>query len=123
MMALSDLPGFDWCGVYRLEADTLVLDAFVGAETDHTRIPVGSGVCGTAVAQDKNQVVQDVSQLANYLSCSLETKAEIVVLIKKGSKTLGQIDIDSDLVGAFDEKDERFLESLAVLIADRWEQN
>lgn len=123
MAALQELPGYDWAGVYRLEMDTLILDAFVGEATDHTCIPVGMGVCGTAVALEKNQVVRDVSQLENYLSCNLETKSEIVVLIRKDGKIIGQIDIDSHQVGAFGEEDERFLESLAVLISDRWETN
>lgn len=121
MEALDELPGYDWSGIYRLEGDTLVLDAYVGAETDHTRIPVGRGVCGTAVAQQKNQVVEDVTQLENYLSCSLETKAEIVVLIKKDGAILGQIDIDSHRRGAFGPEDEAFLSGLAELIAARWE--
>ena len=82
MEELDKIDGYDWSGVYRLEGDTLVLDAFVGAETDHTRIPAGQGVCGTAVALGANQIVDDVQGLENYLSCSMETKFEIVVLIK-----------------------------------------
>lgn len=121
MQELSQLPGYDWCGIYRLEGDTLVLDAYVGASTDHTHIPIGRGVCGTAVAQDQNQIVEDVTQLENYLSCSLETKAEIVVLIKKDGRTLGQIDIDSHTRGAFGHPDEKFLSELAEVIAGRWE--
>ena len=122
MRALNEIPGYDWSGVYRLEGETLVLDAFAGAETAHTHILVGEGVCGTAVAHDKNQVIEDVTQLDNYLSCSLDTKAEIVVLIKKDSNTIGQIDVDSHQRGAFSDQDEQFLDSMAALIADRWEQ-
>jgi L-methionine (R)-S-oxide reductase len=121
MAQLDTLPTYDWSGVYRLEGDTLVLDAYVGATTDHTHIPVGRGVCGTAVAEDKNQVIEDVRELSNYLSCSLQTRSEIVVLIRRGGVILGQIDIDGHQVGAFDSSDEEMLEGLAAILADRWE--
>lgn len=121
MLELSRIPGYDWCGIYRLEGDTLVLDAFVGANTDHTRIPVGRGVCGAAVAEDRNQVVADVSRLDNYLSCSADTKSEIVVLIKLGGTILGQVDVDSHTSGAFGVDDEKFLSEIGELIASRWE--
>ena len=117
MAALDALPGYDWSGVYRLEGDTLVLDAYVGAATDHTSIPVGRGVCGTAVAEDRNQVVDDVRTLDNYLSCSASTRSEIVVLIRDGNETLGQIDVDGHTVGRFDATDEAMLERLAAVLA------
>ena len=120
MQALSELPGYNWSGIYRLEGDTLVLDEYVGEATDHTRIKVGVGVCGTAVAEDRNQVIEDVTKVENYLSCSLTTRSEIVVLIKKGSLTLGQIDIDGHSVAAFDHSDEKFLEDLAECLAENW---
>lgn len=120
MEALSKLPGYDWCGIYRLQDGVLVLGEYVGAATDHTRIPVGIGVCGTAVKENRNVVVEDVRSLENYLSCSLQTRSEIVVLIRKDGKVIGQIDIDGHKVGAFDETDEAFLEDLATLIAERW---
>lgn len=121
MQRLAELPGYDWCGIYRLEGDTLVLDAYVGAETDHDRIPVGRGVCGTAIAEGRNQVVEDVRQLENYLACSLETRSEIVVLIRRDGKVIGQIDIDGHEVGRFGPLDEAMLEELAAAIAERWE--
>lgn len=121
MERLSRLPGYNWSGVYRLEEETLVLDEYVGAPTDHTHIPIGVGVCGTAVAENRNVVVEDVSALDNYLSCSISTKSEIVVLIRDASgKVLGQIDIDGHEVGAFDERDEKFLEELSRLLAEKW---
>lgn len=121
MAALDQIPGFDWCGIYRLEGNTLVLDAFVGAPTDHDRIPVGRGVCGTAVAEDRNQIVADVCELDNYLACSLATRSEIVVLIRKSGIVLGQIDIDSHTVGRFGPAEEEMLTDLAHLIAARWD--
>jgi L-methionine (R)-S-oxide reductase len=121
MEILSDLPNYSWSGIYRLERDTLVLDEYVGAATDHTHIPVGRGVCGTAVAENANQVIEDVRQLDNYLACSTQTRSEIVVLIRKGDEVLGQIDIDGHSVGAFDASDEAFLEQVAEVLAERWE--
>lgn len=121
MRLLDGLDNYNWSGVYVLEGDTLVLDAYVGAETDHTRIPVGTGVCGTAVAEDRNQVIADVRELTNYLACSTQTRSEIVVLIRDGERILGQIDIDGHRVGAFGTEDEALLEALAARLAARWE--
>ncbi len=118
---LDALPTYNWSGVYRLEGSLLHLDAYVGVSTDHTEIPVGRGVCGTAVAEKTNQVIDDVRELENYLSCSAFTRSEIVVLIRRDGEILGQIDIDGHRVGAFDGEDEQFLEELATLLANRWE--
>ena len=98
-----------------------MLDEYVGEVTEHTRIPVGRGVCGTAVAENKNQVIDDVNALGNYLACSISTKSEIVVLIRRHGEILGQIDIDSDEVGAFNASDEKFLEEVARALAEHWE--
>ena len=121
MEALGALPGYDWAGIYVLHGQMLVLDAYVGASTDHTHIPVGRGVCGTAVAENRNVVVSDVRELENYLVCSLETRSEIVVLIRDGERILGQIDVDGHEVGRFLAEDEKLLQELATLLADRWE--
>ena len=121
MEQLDTLETYNWSGIYRLEGETLVLDEYVGAATDHTRIAVGVGVCGTAVAQKQNQVIADVRKLNNYLACSLETRAELVVLIfSPDHEILGQIDIDGHTIGAFDASDEAMLEAMAKTIAARW---
>lgn len=120
MTLLDELPSYNWSGVYRLEGDKLILDQYVGDPTDHTQIPVGSGVCGTAVAVNKNQVIEDVRELTNYLACSTQTRSEIVVLIKRGDAIIGQIDIDGHAVGAFDASDEALLEEIAEILAERW---
>jgi len=120
MELLDELPAYDWSGIYRLEGDMLHLDEYVGAETDHTEIPVGRGVCGTAVAEDRNQVIEDVRELSNYLACSMSTRSEIVVLIRGHEGVLGQIDIDSHQVGAFDDSDEMLLGRMAEMLAARW---
>ena len=112
---------YDWTGIYLLEGDTLVLHNYIGKPTEHTRIPVGQGVCGTAVAERANQVVGDVTELDNYLACSLETRSEIVVLIRSGERIFGQIDIDSDRVNAFTVDDESLLARVGDLLARRFE--
>lgn len=122
MEKLATLEGFDWCGVYRLEGDALVLDEFVGEPTEHIRIPVGQGICGRAVAERKNQVVPDVSERPEYLACSPKTRSEIVVLIRRGETILGQIDIDSHRLSAFGEQEEQLLEALARFLEERWEE-
>jgi len=122
MEHLDSLPGYDWSGIYALHGDELVLDAYVGAATDHTRIAVGVGVCGTAVAENANQVIDDVRELTNYLACSTQTRSEIVVLIRRGDEILGQIDIDGHTVGRFTREDEEMLEALAAVLAERWEE-
>lgn len=107
------LPQAGWTGIYWLEDDELVLGPFVGPPTEHTRIKVGQGVCGTAVAEGRDQVVPDVRERANYLACSTTTRSEIVVLIRAHGKIVGQIDIDSDKVDAFSADDHSFLKMVA----------
>lgn len=106
---------YHWVGVYKLEGPELVLGPYVGPETDHARIPIGRGVCGTAVAENKNQIVRDVRELTNYLACNLETRSEIVVLIRERSsqRILGQIDVDGTKVGQFGKEEEAFLAAVA----------
>ena len=114
---------YDWVGIYLLEGDTLVLHNYIGKHTDHTHIPIGAGICGAAVAQRSNLVVGDVSKIENYLACSVETQAEIVVLIRRGDEIFGQIDIDSDRVNAFSDEDESLLVRVADLLARRFESS
>jgi L-methionine (R)-S-oxide reductase len=110
---------YDWVGIYLLEGDTLVLHNYIGKPTEHIRIPVGVGVCGVAVAEGANQIIADVTKLENYLACSVGTRSEIVVLIRRDSAILGQIDIDSDLENAFGRQDEVLLARVADLLARR----
>jgi L-methionine (R)-S-oxide reductase len=114
-------PRWDWSGIYLLVDGTLVVGPFAGSDEppEHSRIEVGEGVCGTAVAENENQLVEDVRELDNYLACSLSTRSELVVLIRKGGRTVGQFDIDSDERGAFTEEDEALLDELAKVVAPR----
>jgi len=83
---------------YMLEPsrEHLVLEAHSGRNTPHTRIAVGVGVCGTAVATGTDQNVGDVRAVSNYLACNVYTRSELVVLIRKDGEIVGQVDIDSD---------------------------
>jgi len=102
---------------YMLRDGELVLEAFAGRETEHTRIPVGRGVCGTAVATGEDQNVPDVAAIGNYLACNLETKSELVVLIRRGQTTLGQLDIDSDVPAGFTESHHGAVKEVADALA------
>ncbi len=112
---------YHWVGVYLLneEAQELWLHNYVGEPTEHAKIPVGSGICGRAVAERTNLNIEDVSAEENYLACSLDTQSEIVVLIRAGDDIYGQIDIDSDDKGAFTEEDEIALISVADKLAEQ----
>jgi len=102
---------------YMLHEGELVLEAFSGRQTEHTRIPVGQGVCGTAVATGEDQNVPDVTAIGNYLACNLETKSELVVLIRRGQTTLGQLDIDSDVPAGFTASHHRAVKEVADALA------
>ena len=102
---------------YMLHGTELQLEAFSGRETDHTRIPVGKGVCGTAVATGQDQNVPDVNAIGNYLACNTFTKSELVVLIRRGDVTLGQIDIDSDVPDGFGEREHADVKEVADALA------
>src|ERR687890_2085464 len=111
-------PLWDWSGIYLLAGDTLVLGPRT-ASADHSRIGIGEGVCGTAVSEDRNQIVEDVREVENYLACSIHTRSELVVLIRDAGKIVGEFDIDSDTVGAFTREDEALLEEMGALISGR----
>ena len=103
--------------LYMVHGPELVLEAFSGRVTDHTRIPVGKGVCGTAVATGLDQNVGDVRAVGDYLACNLETRSELVVLIRRGAAILGQIDVDSDLPDPFTPAEEAAVRQVADALA------
>jgi GAF domain-containing protein len=111
---------YDWVGIYLVgEAEELWLHNYVGEPTLHAKIPVGTGVCGRAVAQRRNFNIKDVSKEENYLACSPDTKSELVILIRAGEDIFGEIDIDSDQAAAFTEDDEIALISIADKLAEQ----
>jgi len=106
--------------LYMLSGSELVLEAYAGRETEHQRIPVGKGVCGTAVATGRDQNIGDVRAIENYIACNLFTRSELVVLIRRGDRILGQIDVDSDVPDPFTPEEEaevkKVADALAVLL-------
>lgn len=112
---------FSWVGVYLVneEEQELWLHNYVGEPTEHAKIPVGTGVCGRAVAEKENLIVDDVSKEEDYLACSPDVQSEIVVLIRAGDEIFGQIDIDSEEKAAFNDDDETGLQMVADKLAEQ----
>ncbi len=109
---------YDWVGIYKVEGDMLRLAAFSGpSETEHTSIRVGDGICGSAAKSGRTELVGDVNDDSRYIACFPSTRSEIVVPIKRGEDTIGEIDIDSDKPCAFSEADITLLEAVASSIA------
>ena len=114
-------PHYDWVGIYWVEDRELVLGPWKGpAATEHTRIPIGKGVCGAAAASGRTEIVPDVSKDPRYLACFASTKSEIVVPIRAGTRVIGEIDIDGKELNAFGPSDRAFLETVAALLATLW---
>jgi len=120
---------YNWVGFYMLETPSngeppmLVLGAFQGAMTPHTRIPLHQGICGAAASTGKTVVVDDVSTDPRYLACSLETKSEIVVPVFVRGKVVGELDIDSHFPSAFKDEDRELVERSAVLVGQHLEKS
>lgn len=110
---------YDWVGFYELDQteNILILGPYVGKSTDHTRIAVGKGVCGQVAENKTTMIVQDVSQMDNYIACSIDVQSEIVVPILKNGNFVAEIDIDSHSPAPFSEKDKILLETIAEKIA------
>ncbi len=110
-------PKFQWVGVYLLRGTVLELGPYIGAKTEHNRIPVGKGVCGRAVAENRDLNIADIHEETNYISCSLETQSELVVLIRDDKeRILGQIDIDSHSKDAFGKEEEQQVRKVAAIL-------
>ena len=118
---------YNWVGFYMLEPGAqppmLVLDAFEGAMTPHTRIPLNQGICGAAASSGRTVIVDDVSKDPRYLACSLETKSEIVVPIFVRGKVVGELDIDSHFPAAFTPEDQDIIQYCAMLVGKKLEES
>ena len=95
----------------------LTLEAYVGRDTDHHTIPVGRGLCGKAVTEGHDLNIKDVSQESTYLTCNLQTKSELIVLIRRHDEILGQIDVDSDVPNGFDDREQDAVRTVADALA------
>lgn len=115
------VPGCNWVGFYFIDPDTedeLVLGPFAGEPTEHTRIPVGSGICGMAVESGETIVVDDVQTEPSYIACSPEVKSEIVIPMYKEGQIVGELDIDSHILAAFGDSERELLEEACQIITE-----
>jgi L-methionine (R)-S-oxide reductase len=116
---------YNWVGFYMLEPGAkppmLVLGAFEGAMTPHTRIPLNQGICGAAASSGQTVVVDDVSKDPRYLACSLETRSEIVVPVFANGKVVGELDIDSHFPSAFTPEHQTLVQYCAVVVGKKLE--
>ena len=116
---------YNWVGFYLLEPGAqppmLVLGAFEGAMTPHTRIPLNQGICGAAASSGQTVVVDDVSKDPRYLACSLETKSEIVVPVFAHGEVVGELDIDSHFAAAFTPEHQELVQHCALLVGKKLE--
>ncbi|HCR04762.1 MAG TPA: hypothetical protein DIU18_06210 [Gemmatimonadetes bacterium] len=110
-----------WVGVYLLnqEGTELWLHNYVGSPSEYVKIEVGQGICGTAVAEKKNQNVPDVSKVDNYLATGPEVQSEMVVLIRAGDDVFGEIALDSEEAKAFKPDDEVEVQQVADKLAEQ----
>jgi len=111
---------YDWVGFYILdqEKNELVLGPFVGKPTQHTHIAIGKGICGQVAASGQTMVVQDVTQVENYISCGLDVQSEIVVPVMKNGRFIAELDIDSHSPAPFTGEDNEFLSRVCDLLTD-----
>jgi len=113
---------YDWVGFYILDQqkNELVLGPFVGKPTPHTHIAVGKGICGQVAESAKTMVVQDVTQVENYISCGLDVQSEIVVPVMKDGRFVAELDIDSHSPAPFTDDDIDFLTKICDLLSNRF---
>ena len=109
------LPDINWAGFYKMTGGKLVLGPFQGKPAC-IDIPVGKGVCGTAVAEDKTQLVYNVHDFPGHIACDCASNSEIVVPIHVNGEIWGVLDIDSPLIGRFTEEDRAGLEQFVRVL-------
>jgi GAF domain-containing protein len=114
-MLFASLPQLNWAGFYLFKQDQLVLGPFQGKPAC-VRIAMGRGVCGTAARRRETIVVPDVHAFPGHIACDAASRSEIVVPLITGEKLVGVMDLDSPVVGRFDEVDARGLEAIAAIV-------
>lgn len=110
------MPDLNWAGVYFLKGEQLVLGPFQGKPAC-VRIPVGRGVCGSAVERKSSILVEDVHAFSGHIACDAASRSELVVPIFRDGATIGVIDLDSPLPSRFDADDQAGIERLAKIFA------
>jgi len=113
-LLFEKLTDVNWVGFYRVVADQLVLGPFQG-KIACIRIPVGKGVCGTAVSADSTQRIADVHSFSGHIACDATSNAEIVIPIRINGKVIGVLDIDSTKFDRFDKEDQLGLEKIITV--------
>ena len=113
------LPDINWAGFYLMQEDILVLGPFQGKPAC-IEIPVERGVCGTAVKEDRPQLVFDVHQFEGHIACDSASNSEIVIPIHCGGNIVGVLDIDSPLIGRFSDVDLSGLSDFVRIIESLW---
>ena len=111
----ESLPDINWAGFYKMEDGQLILYPFQGKPAC-TKIQVGRGVCGTAVAEDKTQLVPDVHAFPGHIACDSASNAEIVIPLRKNGAVIGVLDIDSPCLNRFTAEDQTGLEAFVALL-------
>ncbi|PHM63824.1 GAF domain-containing protein [Xenorhabdus ishibashii] len=111
----------NWVGFYLVDDDTLVLGPFQG-KIACVRIPVGKGVCGTAVANKSIQRISDVHAFPDHIACDVTSNAEIVLPLEINGQVIGVLDIDSTVFDRFDENDENGLKALVIRLCNHLKQ-
>lgn len=110
--ALKDI---NWVGFYLMNGNELLLGPFQGKPAC-IHIPIGRGVCGSAVAQNRTQLVKDVHAFPGHIACDSASNSEIVIPLRNGDAIVGVLDIDSPLLERFDEEDKEGLEAFATVL-------
>jgi len=112
------LDGLNWSGFYLMDGEELVLGPFQG-KVACVRIPLGKGVCGTAVAQNQIQRVGDVHAFPGHIACDAASNAEIVLPLVVNGQIIGVLDLDSTVYQRFDEQDEIGLSAVVTVLCDQ----
>ena len=114
-LLFNQMSEINWAGFYRLLGEELVLGPFQGKPAC-IRIKLGKGVCGTAAASQTTQRIYDVHQFEGHIACDEASNSEIVIPLIKEGQLLGVLDIDSPIIGRFDEEDQKYLEELMGIL-------
>lgn len=112
------VPDLNWAGFYRMQDGELVLGPFAGRPAC-IRIPLGKGVCGTAAAEGRTQLVEDVHAFPGHIACDAASRSELVVPVTRDGAVVAVIDLDSPILARFDADDAAGIEALAKVLADR----